>query len=172
MYCKKTTNSTNGGCFPPPNTIEKSFPPKTIETLQEDILHPQIYSLHDVDHQQIALDSTEIKGKEVLLSHLSHCVVTIYAPLSALRLTHIRECTIEVGPISAAAMIDHSEASSLQLACHQLRIHHSRHLSLFVHVASRPVIEHCDQLEFGVYSLNYPEREAHFEVGDEYPTLY
>ena len=43
--------------------------------------------------------------------------------------------------------------SSLWLASRQVRVHRTVDSSLYLRVASGPIIEHCSSLDFGPYSL-------------------
>lgn len=87
------------------------------------------------------------------VSNLRNCVVdlsapTTSAPFSALYLKHIQNSVIICGQTAGAVLITDVENSVLVLSCRQFRMHGSKKVDVYLHSASRPIIEDCERVRF------------------------
>lgn len=151
------------------NSVETNKRPTTESHLSPppfpSMLTESLYVIRDLAHQEIRLDDHRIFGREVLLSRLIDCTIQLETPLLNLRVEDVHQCVIQVGPVNGPIIIENCEMSKFQLAGRQLRIHQSRDLSMFIYVTTGPIIEECERIQFGIYSLDYDCLDAHFEVG-------
>ncbi|KAH7393975.1 tubulin-specific chaperone-like protein c [Phaeosphaeria sp. MPI-PUGE-AT-0046c] len=87
------------------------------------------------------------------VSNLQHCVVdlaapTTSAPFSALYLKNIKNSVIICGQTAGAVHITDVDNSVLVLSCRQFRMHGSKKVDVYLHSASRPIIEDCEGVRF------------------------
>jgi hypothetical protein len=84
---------------------------------------------------------------------LQHCVIdlsapTASAPFSALYLKNIKDSLIVCGQTAGAVHITDVSNSVLVISCRQFRMHGSKKVDIYLHSASRPIIEDCEQVRF------------------------
>jgi hypothetical protein len=77
------------------------------------------------------------------------------------RLPPLQNCTFLLGPVSGSVHIEHATDCVFVLASRQLRIHTTVRSDFYVHTRSGPIIEHCSQLRFAPYNLQYPQLHQH-----------
>jgi hypothetical protein len=77
---------------------------------------------------------------------LSHA--TAGAPFSALYLKNIKDSLIVCGQVAGAIHITNVENSVLVISCRQFRMHGSKRVDVYLHSASRPIIEDCEDVRF------------------------
>jgi hypothetical protein len=87
------------------------------------------------------------------ISNLQHCVIdlspaTTSAPFSALYLKNIKDSLIVCGQVAGAIHITDVENSVLVISCRQFRMHGSKKVDVYLHSASRPIIEDCREVRF------------------------
>jgi hypothetical protein len=87
------------------------------------------------------------------ISNLQRCVIdlsapTTSAPFSALYLKNIQNSVIICGHTAGAVHITDVSNSVLVLSCRQFRMHGSKKVDVYLHSASRPIIEDCDGVRF------------------------
>jgi hypothetical protein len=87
------------------------------------------------------------------ISNLQHCVIdlspaTASAPFSALYLKNIKDSLIICGQVAGAIHITGVENSVLVISCRQFRMHGSNKVDVYLHSASRPIIEDCEAVRF------------------------
>jgi hypothetical protein len=87
------------------------------------------------------------------ISSLQHCVIdlsapTTSAPFSALYLKNIKDSLVICGQTAGAVHITNVENSVLVISCRQFRMHGSRKVDVYLHSASRPIIEDCVSIRF------------------------
>jgi hypothetical protein len=73
---------------------------------------------------------------------------TAVAPFSALYLKNITDSLIVCGHIAGAIHITDVENSVLVISTRQFRMHGSKKVDVYLHSASRPIIEDCAQVRF------------------------
>lgn len=87
------------------------------------------------------------------VSNLQRCVIdlstpTSSAPFSALYLKNIKNSVIICGHTAGAVHITDVSNSVLVLSCRQFRMHGSKKVDVYLHSASRPIIEDCEGVRF------------------------
>jgi hypothetical protein len=87
------------------------------------------------------------------ISNLQHSVIdlsapTRTAPFSALYLKNIKNSLIICGQTAGAVHITNVQNSVLVISCRQFRMHASKKVDVYLHSASRPIIEDCEQVRF------------------------
>ncbi|EAT80534.2 hypothetical protein SNOG_12122 [Parastagonospora nodorum SN15] len=87
------------------------------------------------------------------ISNLSRCVIdlsaaTSNAPFSALYLKNIKDSVIICGQVAGAVHITDVENSVLVVPTRQFRMHGSKKVDIYLHSASRPIIEDCENVRF------------------------
>ncbi|RKP36550.1 tubulin binding cofactor C-domain-containing protein, partial [Dimargaris cristalligena] len=66
--------------------------------------------------------------------------------LRSLFLYELRHCLVLVGPVAGSVFLEACHDCVIVVACRQLRIHTSHHLTFYLHAASHPIIEDCDKI--------------------------
>lgn len=99
-------------------------------------------------NETLILPNEEIHRKPVSLSNIDACVVKVDGNASTIHMNNIRRSKIYLGPVSNSVFIENCSNSTLHLACHQLRMHTSDNCKVYLHVGSRPIIEHCKGIGF------------------------
>ncbi|KAJ1975436.1 hypothetical protein H4R33_006654 [Dimargaris cristalligena] len=72
--------------------------------------------------------------------------------LRSLFLYELRHCLVLVGPVAGSVFLEACHDCVIVVACRQLRIHTSHHLTFYLHAASHPIIEDCDK----IVVMDYP----------------
>jgi hypothetical protein len=85
--------------------------------------------------------------------NMRHCVIdlsapTASAPFSALYLRDISNSLIICGQVAGAIHITNVVNSVLVTSCRQFRMHASKNVDVYLHSASRPIIEDCEWVRF------------------------
>lgn len=88
--------------------------------------------------------------------------VTLFArcALGAVRIENCEDCRVFLGPCSTSVYLDSIIRGSVFICCHQLRIHKSKDVQLYVRVNGHPIIEDCAGMGFAPYQVVYPQLEA------------
>ncbi|KAF2459647.1 tubulin binding cofactor C-domain-containing protein [Lineolata rhizophorae] len=88
-------------------------------------------------------------GGSVDASGLRRSVVDLAPrPLATLTLRDVREGLVMRGAVAGAVHATGVEASVLLVRCRQLRLHACRGLDVYLHCASRPIVEDCEGVRF------------------------
>ncbi|KAF2868907.1 putative tubulin-specific chaperone c [Massariosphaeria phaeospora] len=88
------------------------------------------------------------------ISNLRHCVVELYSPaahgpsFAGLTLKNIKESLVVCGQVLGPAHITGVEDSVILVSCRQFRMHGSKNVVVYLHCASRPIIEDCEDIRF------------------------
>ncbi|KAF2007939.1 TBCC-domain-containing protein [Amniculicola lignicola CBS 123094] len=99
------------------------------------------------------------------VSNIRHCVVDLSPPtttggaFAGLTLKHIKESLVVCGQVSGPAHITGVERSVLVVACRQFRMHASKDVDVYLHCASRPIIEDCENIRFSPLPETYVSPE-------------
>jgi len=70
------------------------------------------------------------------------------APFAGLALKNIKSSLIIVGHVAGAAHITAVEDSIVVVASRQVRMHDCKNVDIYLHCASRPIIEDCSNIRF------------------------
>lgn len=88
------------------------------------------------------------------LTRLNRCIVDMSvptangAPFAGLSLKKIKESLIIAGHVAGAAHITAVEDSIIVVASRQVRMHECKNVDVYLHCASRPIIEDCSNVRF------------------------
>lgn len=88
------------------------------------------------------------------LTRMTRCIVDMSvptangAPFAGLALKNIKESLIIAGRVAGAAHITAVEDSILAVASRQVRMHDCKNVDVYLHCASRPIIEDCENVRF------------------------
>ncbi|TVY84767.1 Tubulin-folding cofactor C, partial [Lachnellula suecica] len=88
------------------------------------------------------------------VTKLSRCIVDMSvptangAPFAGLALKNIKHSLIIAGHVAGAAHITGVEDSILVVASRQVRMHDCKNVDVYLHCASRPIIEDCNNVRF------------------------
>ncbi|KAI9917744.1 hypothetical protein PsorP6_013120 [Peronosclerospora sorghi] len=110
-------------------------------------------SLTDVDDQRCVL----------ILSSLKHCVVFVGVETSAIHGEALEDCVVYIGAIHGSLWLESCTGCDFFAACRQLRVHSSTRTTFNLRISSHPIIEDCQQMQFGPYRLQFNGLEAQLE---------
>ena len=88
------------------------------------------------------------------LTRLNRCIVDMSvptangAPFAGLALKNIKKSLIIAGHVAGAAHITGVEDSIIVVASRQVRMHDCKNVDVYLHCASRPIIEDCSNIRF------------------------
>lgn len=88
------------------------------------------------------------------LTKLNRCIVDMSvptangAPFAGLALKNIKHSLIIAGQVAGAAHITGVEDSIIVVASRQVRMHDCKNVNIYLHCASRPIIEDCSNVRF------------------------
>jgi len=88
------------------------------------------------------------------LTRLTKCIVDMSvptangAPFAGLALKNIKRSLIIAGHVAGAAHITGVEDSIIVVASRQVRMHDCKNVDIYLHCASRPIIEDCSNIRF------------------------
>ncbi|XP_066521885.1 tubulin-specific chaperone C [Hoplias malabaricus] len=106
----------------------------------------------------------EIQQRDVLLSHLTNCKVTLFGSPSTLHIKNVRDCRILSGPVSSSVFVDECKDCTLGFACQQLRTHNTANTQIYLHVTSRAIIEDCQGVRFAPLTWTYDGMDNDFKI--------
>lgn len=95
------------------------------------------------------------------LTKLNRCIVDMSvptatkAPFAGLALKNIKNSLIVAGHVAGAAHITGVEDSIIVVASRQVRMHECKNVDIYLHCASRPIIEDCTNVRFSPIPENY-----------------
>ncbi|KAM9315390.1 tubulin-specific chaperone C [Gastrophryne carolinensis] len=112
--------------------------------------------LQGLSGQALFMEATEIRHKEVQLSQLRDCTVTMTGCPATLHLRGLSGCRVLCGPVSSSIFVDDCSDCVFAFPCQQLRTHRTRHSRFYLHVTSRAIIEDCSGLAFAPFTWSYP----------------
>lgn len=105
-----------------------------------------------------------INGKDVVLSNLKNCTISICDHLGAIRINDVSNCKIYIGPVASSLLVEKIVDSVVFIALRQCRIHSATETDFYLLANSDPIIEHSSGLRFAPYTFEYSELNSHFEA--------
>jgi hypothetical protein len=107
------------------------------------------------------------------LAKLTECIVDMSvptangAPFAGIALKNIKRSLIIAGHVAGAAHITGVENSILVVASRQVRMHDCKNVDIYLHCASRPIIEDCSNVRFSPIPACYvsPHFYAYHQFG-------
>lgn len=118
----------------------------------------------NIENEKLSLSGEAVLKKDVNLSNLSNCIVTIEGSPATLHLDNITKCVILCGPVSTSIFLDKCVDCKLALACQQLRCHSSINCDIYLHVTSKGIIEDCKAIHVAPYNYKYANMENDFAI--------
>lgn len=97
--------------------------------------------------------------QDIRLQRLTDCTVYLLQPSGAVRFLHLERCRLFVGPVSGSCFFEECKDCTFMITARQIRIHDSTRCNMYLHVLSRPIIEHCSALAFAPNVFEYPHLE-------------
>merc|ERR1711907_203890 len=70
----------------------------------------------------IVVDSAKLAGKDLFIHQCEGCTILLLGRMGALRMEHVRDCTVLSGPVAGGCHIESAEGTTFHLAAHQLRL--------------------------------------------------
>eukprot|EP01113_Clastostelium_recurvatum_P008466 TRINITY_DN14001_c0_g1_i1.p1 TRINITY_DN14001_c0_g1~~TRINITY_DN14001_c0_g1_i1.p1 ORF type:complete len:261 (+),score=54.98 TRINITY_DN14001_c0_g1_i1:388-1170(+) len=140
---------------PAPSTVLSSSAPVNTNTQTFSHTSDAVLIFPSVSHPA---ESTDF-----VLSHLTSCRVYLLAPLTALRVDHLKDCTLVTGPVQGSVFLDDCKDCFIHVASRQIRIHNSRNTQFYIYAKSHPIIEDCTDVHFAPYNVSYNDKVTHFQ---------
>ncbi|KAL1654359.1 hypothetical protein SLS61_002959 [Didymella pomorum] len=115
-----------------------------------------VTSIHISDHNAISIiapSSASHATSSGTVMNLMNCTVDLSAPaatspFSALYLKNILSSTVITGRVAGATHITDVANTKLYVAARQFRMHGAKNVDVYLHCASRPIIEDCEGVRF------------------------
>ena len=102
--------------------------------------------------ETILLTSEECDGKDVTIERLTRCEVTIESCANrrprSVRMRNLVECESKATDIDGSAYVENMSDTIAFIGSRQLRIHDATKCQFYCRVASGPIIERCQAVEF------------------------
>ncbi|RZF36052.1 hypothetical protein LSTR_LSTR005868 [Laodelphax striatellus] len=126
----------------------------------EDHCSPGFRSRRD---ETLKMSGNELAGKDIEISDIDNCTITLIGSPSTLHVTGIRRSRILCGPVATSVFVENCTDCTLVFACQQLRIHSTENARFYMHVTSRAIIEDSVGIGFAPYNLHYEGIDEHFK---------
>jgi hypothetical protein len=115
-----------------------------------------VASIHITNHNAITIiapASASHATSSGTITNLMNCNVDLsapaaVAPFSALYLKNVLSSTIITGQVSGATHITDVASTKLYVTTRQFRMHGAKNVDVYLHCASRPIIEDCEGIRF------------------------
>lgn len=102
-------------------------------------------------------DEDELYGQSIYLADLTDCTVNVTRVCGNMTIRRLKQCKVYAHPIAGSVWMEDCKECDFVLACRQLRIHQTMNCRMWLHVASRPIIEHSTGISVAPYALTYTE---------------
>ena len=135
----------------------------SIDQSEQQIIQASECGFTKRDNELLTMSSADVEKRDVVLSSLNRCRVIIHGSPSTVHITSVRDCVVLCGPTSGSVFVDDCEASTVVVACQQLRVHRTSGTSFYLHVTSRAIIEDCSMVQFAPYNWTYTDLDEDFE---------
>uniref|UniRef100_A0A8C5PFG4 Tubulin folding cofactor C n=1 Tax=Leptobrachium leishanense TaxID=445787 RepID=A0A8C5PFG4_9ANUR len=146
----------------PPGTGAKQ--PLAEKPLRAQEPAPAVCDFQGLTSQVLFMEASEIQQKDVLLSELRDCTVTLRGSPATLHLRGLHGCRVLCGPVSSSVFIDSCTGCLFALPCQQLRTHSTTDCRFYLHVTSKAIIEDCKDLHFAPFTWRYENILADYQV--------
>ncbi|KAM8945426.1 tubulin-specific chaperone C [Pelodytes ibericus] len=143
---------------PPPNKppAETSTPPQAPV--------PALCGFQGISSQVLFMEAAEIQQKDVQMSQLRDCTVTLLGSPATLHLRGLHGCRLLCGPVSSSVFVDNCTDCLFAFPCQQLRTHNTTATRFYLHVTSKAIIEDCKDLHFAPFTWTYETIDQDYEV--------
>lgn len=100
-------------------------------------------------------------------SHGLPCVFRVRLDVTrALHVDKLTRCHVVTGPVAGSVLMEACTDCTFVFASRQIRLHTSHRCDFYLHVLSRPIIEHCDALRFACYNVGYTALAAQLAAAE------
>lgn len=111
------------------------------------------------------------RASDLSISDLQGCVVNLLAPLphdfSAVHIRNLKDCLLLLPLIKGSILLHNLIHCTLVVGCHQLRMHDSKSVDVFLDSTSSPIIEHSSSIRFSKYPTQISHKPSQdFTVQD------
>ncbi|KAB7500228.1 Tubulin-specific chaperone C [Armadillidium nasatum] len=145
------------------DTTDNKNVSQTSTILNQHFREKLFFGFKDIKGETLTKTAEELKNRQLNLLNLTSCKVIALGNLSSMQVSNLKDCTVVVGPNSRSAFIKDCSNCVFVLACQQVRIHNTQDTKFYLHVTGSAIIENCENVSFGPYTLDYDEKEKHFE---------
>ena len=121
-------------------------------------------NIKNVVSKELVITKEDLREKEnIIIESIENCIINIPCHIKSLYIKDIKDSKLRVGAVSGASFINEMLNSEIHLCSHQIRIHNSHQVDFYLIAKSNPIIEHCDNVRFGVAKICYDEFESHLK---------
>ncbi|XP_044140800.1 tubulin-specific chaperone C [Bufo gargarizans] len=120
--------------------------------------------LRGLSGQVLFMEAEEIGQKDVQLSQLRQCTITLRGSPATLHMRDLSGCKVLCGPVATSVFVDNCSDCLFTFPCQQLRTHSSTDCRFYLHVTSRAIIEDCSGLHFAPFTWSYPGIQRDYEL--------
>lgn len=120
-------------------------------------------------NEVIVIDSSSFAGtddsmrRDLNFSHLVNCTVLVCVETSAIRGDALTNCVFYTGAVFGSLWLESCSGCEFFVACRQLRVHMSTSTTFHLRIPSHPIIEDCQQMQFGPYRLEFAGLKGQLE---------
>jgi len=111
-------------------------------------------------NKTIVVEDKNKTDQDVRFSKLTNCIVELKHQTGAVRFLGLDNCKLYIGPVAGSCFFENCTNCVFMIASRQIRIHDTTSCDFYLHVLSRPIIEHCSNLKFAPYALSYASLET------------
>jgi hypothetical protein len=134
---------------------------KTYDSIQGELKVYQVDESESINEQfQVEVDD------DIVVSNCGNANISFCCVIGAAYLKNLKNCKVFLGPVKSSIFIQNCIDCVFALASKQIRLHMSENCDFFVYAKSNPIIEHCKNVRFGPYNLQYPNIEKHFALAN------
>ncbi|KAM4040530.1 tubulin-specific chaperone C [Anomaloglossus baeobatrachus] len=119
--------------------------------------------LRGLSGQLLSMEAEEIRQRDVQLSQLQDCTVTLPGSPATLHIRGLSGCRVLCGPVTSSVFVDNCTNCLFAFSCQQLRTHSTKDSQFYLHVTSRAIIEDCSGLRFAPFTWSYPSIQQDYE---------
>lgn len=120
--------------------------------------------LQGLSGRVLCMEAQEIRQKNVQLSQLRDCTVTLAGSPATLHMRELSGCKVLCGPVASSVFVDNCSDCVFTFPCQQLRTHSTRDSRFYLHVTSRAIIEDCSGLLYAPFTWTYPGIQQDYQL--------
>ncbi|XP_063299945.1 tubulin-specific chaperone C [Pelobates fuscus] len=125
---------------------------------------PVLCGFQGLSSQVLFMEAAEIRQKDVLLSDLRDCTITLHGCPGTLHVRGLHGCRLLCGPVSSSVFVDSCTGCLFTFPCQQLRTHSSSDCRFYLHVTCKAIIEDCTDLHFAPFTWSYENIQRDYQI--------
>ncbi|KAF1795088.1 Tubulin-specific chaperone C, N-terminal [Phytophthora cactorum] len=146
------------------STGNQQFPSTTQRAIEfDELVHANKQNEVIVIDSRSFADADDSKRRDLNFSRLTNCVVLVCVETSAIRGDALKNCVFYTGAIFGSLWLENCDGCEFFVACRQLRVHLSTATTFHLRIRSHPIIEDCQQMQFGPYRVQFDGLKAQLE---------